>query len=100
MSFAAIGGPKPPAMHRLLLLLTALLVAGSLLFIKWSAPEKEAPEGEEEHRAAFDEARTLYEFNMIKDPAKDRIPPGVFEAERAFVLNAPQKEAGRGGGNL
>lgn len=37
------------------------------------------------------EARLRYEFDMLKDPATGKIPEGIFEAERAFARQLPER---------
>ena len=44
-----------------------------------------------ERKAAFREARTRYDFEMLKDPATGKIPDGIFEKEIAYAKNLPLK---------
>ncbi|HZF63931.1 MAG TPA: hypothetical protein VEZ55_05590, partial [Chitinophagaceae bacterium] len=56
-------------------------------------------------KAAFSEARTRYEYDMLKDPATGKIPAGIFQRELAFAKTLPVKglyinPAARGSGTL
>jgi hypothetical protein len=44
-----------------------------------------------ERKAAFIEARARYDFEMLKDPATGKIPPGIFEKEIALAKTLPLK---------
>src|SRR5688572_2306572 len=44
-----------------------------------------------ERKALFREARSRYDFEMLKDPATGRIPAGIFEKEIAYAKNLPLK---------
>jgi hypothetical protein len=56
-------------------------------------------------KAAFSEARTRYEYDMLKDPATGKIPAGIFQRELSFAKTLPVKglyinPAARGSGTL
>ena len=44
-----------------------------------------------ERKAIFREARSRYDFEMLKDPAIGKIPAGIFEKEIAYAKNLPLK---------
>ncbi len=44
---------------------------------------------QDEPAADYIEARTRYEFDMLKDPQTGEIPAGIFEQEKAFARSLP-----------
>ena len=77
----------------LVLLIAVCLSAGILYF---SLPEIRKPhktESKNERRARFHWERVKYDIDLMKDPATGKIPPGIFELERAQAVTIPIKES-------
>ena len=47
-----------------------------------------------ERKALFREARTRYDFEMLKDPATGKIPAGIFEKEITYAKKFTLKRIG------